>query len=596
MSTESGDVHSVGKLPVASPDIFELLKPLGTVGEEEIHHVLEHLRGDVGYAVRYARVLARVVGPHPDVTDIEAAASEEQLLTALQHRGFGASSCAEFLQLARETNDMFEFGATLAERWPSFPTLAQWNEALISFELPGVENKAWRSQFDIVLEELAWISKRVARHAIACGKNEGAAYATLCSAYVSLGQTQALAEAGWRVAFTDVAAVMGHLFGGWVADTELQGLLALSESAVEFTWGLEQAGIDLNVDPDELGRSNAFLARDAARQLDQIKLAWLLKSTSGAPQWESCVNLLLQGFAKELGSSAFVAAWSPEQVFTMLKKSFSAAFPGGGDFALALDSTASFADLRTRLEVTEQELEESEARLRTARDAAARRQSVIEVCGKEFDASEGNLKNLWDLLTTELPDSALQLASPLNLDETAPLEKPRARTPVARDRAPTPAKRPRRQPKTVDEAVGLAGEIFVFRMLRQRYGEESVSASAWISENSRYVYESNLADDGFGCDFRFIVKGRQYRVEVKATQGDADVFSMGSSEIALAMEIAGKTKRRKETFLIVHVKDALSASPKAVVLPNPYDAASEGLFRIEEAEARVRYRSHGTSP
>jgi hypothetical protein len=305
---------------------------------------------------------------------------------------------------------------------------------------------------------------------------------------------------------------------------------------------------------------------------------------------------VLQGCAKELGRSAFVAAWSPEEVFTMLKRSFSAAFPGGGDFGVAMDSAGSLADLRSRVEVTEQELEESEARLLAARDAAARRQSVIEVCGKEFDASEGNLKNLWNLLTTELPDSALQSASPLDLDETAPLEKPGARPPVARDRVPIPAKRPRRQPKSVDEAIGLAGEIFVFRMLRQRYGEEAVSASAWISENSRYVYEANLADDGFGCDFRFVVKGRQYRVEVKATQGDADVFSMGSSEIALAVEIAGKTKRRKETFLIVHVKNALSASPNAMVLPNPYDPASEGLFRIEEAEARVRYRAGSAAP
>ena len=113
------------------------------------------------------------------------------------------------------------------------------------------------------------------------------------------------------------------------------------------------------------------------------------------------------------------------------------------------------------------------------------------------------------------------------------------------------------------------------------------------------MYESNAADDGFGCDNRFAVKGRQYRVEVKATQGDGDVFSMGSSEIALAMDIVGKSKRRKETFLIVHVKNALTKSPSAVVLPNPYDPASEGLFRIEEAEARVSYRSqvsHGGGP
>lgn len=587
-------LSAVGKLPEAPPDVLELLRPLGSVGEEEIHHILEHLRGDVGHVVRYARVLARAAGSQ-DVTDIEAAASEEELLAALQMRGFDSPKCSELFQLARETNDMFEFAGTLAERWPTFPTLSSWNEALRSFQLSEIENKAWRSQFDAIVEELTWVAKRVVRHATAGGKvNVG--YAALCSTYATLGQGYALAQSGWRVKFVDVAVALGTLFGRWLDDAELQELLALSQDADEFDWVLEEAGVDLKVDPDEVGRSNTTCVQNETKQLDRIRLAWLLRGSPGAPEWESCVDQVLQGLGKELGSSAFVALWSPEQVFKMLKGSFAAAFPGGGDFSVALRSALSLEDLRSKLEVSEQELEESEARLRSAREAAAQRQHVVQVCGKEFDASEGNLKNLWDLLTTELPDSTLSSAPPLNLDETAPLDKPPAKRPVARDKVPNPTKRRRRPSTSVDEAVGLAGEMYVFRMLRLRYGEEAVSASAWISENSRYVYESNLADDGFGCDFKFCVKGRQYRVEVKATQGDADVFSLGSSEIALAMEITGKSKRRKETFLIVHVKNALSASPNAVVLPNPYDPASEGLFRIEEAEARVRYRSGSAAP
>lgn len=586
-------LSAVDKLPDSPPDVLKLLKPLGSVSEEEIHHILEHLRSDVGHVVRYARVLARAIGSQ-DVTDIEAAASEEQLLAALQKRGLDTSKCLELFQLARETNDMFEFACNLAERWPEFPPLSTWNEALRSFHLSQIENKAWRFQFDAIVEELNWIAKRVARHAIA-GGNTDTGYAALCSTYGALGQGQALAEAGWRVEFADVSAALGALFTSWLGESELLGILALSQDAAELTWALEAAGVDLKVDPDEVGRSNAAIAQTAARQLDRIRLAWQLKRDVGSPEWESCVDRVLQGLVKELQSSAFVSHWSPEQIFTMLKGSFAAAFPGDDHFVVALMSAISFEELRSKLEVTDQELENSEDRLRYAREAAARRHNVVEVCGKEFDASEGNLKNLWDLLTGELPDSALSSAASLNLDETAPLAKPPAKRPVARDKVSTLNKR-RRQPTSVDQAVGLAGEMYVFRMLRLHYGEEAVSASAWISENSRYVYEANPADDGFGCDFKFSAKGRQYRVEVKATQGDADVFSLGSSEIALAMEIAGKTKRRKETFLIVHVKNVLSVSPNAVVLPNPYDPGSEGLFRIEEAEARVRYRPGSTVP
>lgn len=583
-------LSAVDRLPDPPPDVLKLLRPLGSVSEEEIHHVLEHLRGDVGHLVRYARVFARAIGSQ-DVADIEAAASEEQLLAALQKRRLDTSKCLQLIQLARETNDMFEFAGTLAERWLEFPPLSAWNEALRSFHLSEIENKAWRFQFDAIVEELNGVAKRVARHAIVGGNDVG--YAALCSKYGTLGQGQALAKAGWRVEFADVSVAVGALFMSWLGKSELLEMLALSQDSKEFTWVLETAGVDLKVDPDEVGRFNAVLAQAAIKHLDLIRLAWQLKSDGGAPEWESCVERVHQGLAKELQSSAFVAHWSPEQIFTMLKGSFAAAFPGDDDFAVALKSALSFEQLRSKLELTDQELENSEDRLRSAREAAARRHNVVEVCGKEFDASEGNLKNLWDFLTAELPDATLSLTASLNLDETAPLTKPPAKRPVARDKAPTLNKR-RRQLTSIDQAVGLAGEMYVFRMLRLRYGEEAVSASAWISENSQYVYEANPADDGFGCDFKFSAKGRQYRVEVKATRGDADVFSLGSSEIALAMEIAGKTKRRKETFLIVHVKNALSGSPNAVVLPNPYDASSEGLFRIDEAEARVRYRP-GTS-
>jgi len=83
----------------------------------------------------------------------------------------------------------------------------------------------------------------------------------------------------------------------------------------------------------------------------------------------------------------------------------------------------------------------------------------------------------------------------------------------------------------------------------------------------------------------------QFRVEVKATAGNDEMFTLGSSEIRLAMEIGAKGKRRGEIFILVHVKNALSPQPTTVVLPNPYDPKHTGLFSIEEADARVRYRA-----
>ena len=137
----------------------------------------------------------------------------------------------------------------------------------------------------------------------------------------------------------------------------------------------------------------------------------------------------------------------------------------------------------------------------------------------------------------------------------------------------------------------MAGEIHAFRMLRQQYGEDAVPSSAWISENGRRVFTFNQADDARGCDFAFTAKGKQYRVEVKAYAGDDETFKLGSSEIRLAMEIGTKGKRRREVFVLVHVKNALSPQPSAVVLPNPYDPKHTEMFSIEEADARVRYKA-----
>lgn len=57
------------------------------------------------------------------------------------------------------------------------------------------------------------------------------------------------------------------------------------------------------------------------------------------------------------------------------------------------------------------------------------------------------------------------------------------------------------------------------------------------------------------------------------------------------MEIATQRKRKKEIFLLVHVKNALSAQPSAIVLPNPYGPKQADLYRIEEADARIRYKA-----
>jgi len=150
-----------------------------------------------------------------------------------------------------------------------------------------------------------------------------------------------------------------------------------------------------------------------------------------------------------------------------------------------------------------------------------------------------------------------------------------------------------RPPKAIEMLIGVAGEIHAFRRLQAQYGATVVTSSSWISRNSMLVFPENtsFADDVAGCDFRFTAGDRLFYVEVKSSSGMDESFTLGSSEIALAMDLGrAKKRRQKERFIVLRVLNALSAQPIFPVLPNPYDDRYEQLFEIVEAGSRVRYR------
>lgn len=144
----------------------------------------------------------------------------------------------------------------------------------------------------------------------------------------------------------------------------------------------------------------------------------------------------------------------------------------------------------------------------------------------------------------------------------------------------------------MESLVGLSGEIHAFRMLQNTYGVTAISASCWISSNSTYVFDGNEFNDGAGSDFLVTLKGITYYIEVKATEGENESFTMGSSEIRLAMKLAPKSRKKtKNVFVILRVSNALSVTPSFQLLPNPYDQKYQSHFVIEEADVRVKYRS-----
>ena len=136
--------------------------------------------------------------------------------------------------------------------------------------------------------------------------------------------------------------------------------------------------------------------------------------------------------------------------------------------------------------------------------------------------------------------------------------------------------------------IGLAGEIHAYRVFRKKYGPAIVNPNSWISENSTYVFPGNSVSDDFGCDFKIKQGKTTFFIEVKATQGDEEIFELGLSEIKRAVEVSN---RRKDKFIICHITDALSDSPKFQFLPNPYDRNHAKSYRIFNAGLKIQYQS-----
>lgn len=575
------DVRSIDEPP---DSLEQFLAPL-RVSPEQIHEVSEHLKGDVGHMARYVAVLVAVVAPGADTTKLQDATNEEDLAAVLEGFGLVALDTTNVLQAARDSQDLFEFGRVVSRGLGPQASLSRWNDVLHGIGQPQLCNRSWGVQLQASIEAAAAMVKRVVAHVIRREPTKG--YVQLMGQYQGLVGAVDLSRSHWSVEFDDAMRVVEALAITW--DPGATVLLAFQEARTvdDLRARLLSAGVDMSHDPDECGRMNHELVERVLRELEQLRMAaWVKEAPSDqSAAWVSFVDQYRQAASGALSGAAFTMPWREEDVFAMIKGAATHALL---PFRAALESATDLSALRLALGLAGEDLATAETRLEAIKAERARRRNVVKVCGQDFDGSEDNLDQLWKFLTEQIADENLDgnldLAKPTALDPVNPRRRVRA------DTTTKPTKKIVRPSKAIEELTGLAGEIHVFRMLTLKYGEECVPASAWVSANSLRVFPFNQVDDGRGCDFAFTVKGRQFRVEVKASMGDEDGFTLGSSEIRLAMELGSKGKRRREDFVLVHVKKALSDKPVAIVLPNPYDPKHAGIFSIDEADARVRYR------
>ncbi|WP_157648923.1 sacsin N-terminal ATP-binding-like domain-containing protein [Burkholderia ubonensis] len=572
---------------VEPDDIAVLLAPLH-VTEEHLGQVREHLRGDIGHMARLVRVLVSVLKPEFDSDEILVARTDEELRASLAAAELSGLDVDVVLRLARENQDIFSFGREVSKTMPERLALPRWNDTLREIGMAPISNREWLPQFKICIENAAGTIKRIVAALIQGGSE--VSMADFSSDYASLERRVDLAQKTWEVNFLVAMRYVGELIDRCTSQSQVSAAVSRSDSLTSLVENVNAMGISLDVDPDECVKHNGQLIEKLGKGLEKIRLAWWLKASKSEklPQWRGAGDTYEIAAASRLVRDGSAFFWTESQVLQLLcMANLHAESPA---FFAAMKAAESLRDLQLSLNVSDAELDTARTRLASLQLETIRAKNTVEVCGQSFDSSEDNRQALWTLLQAQISDSEIAGKPPLNLATTVPLARfePSKKNPNPKVHGAS-ASLPPRRPKSVDELVGLAGEIFVFRMLQAQYGSEVVSASSWISENSKYVFPTNVRDDTRGCDFSFSANGRLFRVEVKATTGVEQTFTLGSSEIRLAMELGKKARRNRERFVLVHVMQALSSAPVAVVLPNPYDGRFSDMFRIVEADARVRY-------
>lgn len=583
-----GPLSGIDDAPENLSDVLATLK----ISAEQLDAVRQHLRGDVGHAARLLQVLCDLLQPGCDLSGLVEAETDDDLAAAVAAIVPPDVATQDLIRLATASRDAFEFGLTLSRSMGQRVALPLWNAAMARLGRSSLQNRDWQQQLRAHLDESRGLAKRIAAHLLR--EPESIPYKDMLARYEALGAgDSSMAQQHWEVDFLKAMELVGQLVKDWPGGGEIANALSESESPASLRDRLAALGVDLSSDPDERCRANHQCIATVCEGIDRLRQAWWVKSgaTASFGDWRSLREDLVGQAKASIGDRAYSQSLTESDVFADLQQS-GHALRSPPPFFTVIEACMDLASLRSGLGITDQDLNDADARLAAQRAEALRRRQVVQVCGEDFDASDENRSLLWQFLRERVEFKKLAAETPMDLARHAALLP--VDTGKAHERKetsnPKPTKPPQRQPKAVDELIGLAGEIYVFEMLRHRYGADVVTASSWISSNSRCVFEDNVANDGAGCDFAFTSGGRSYRVEVKASAGDEPAFTLGSSEIALAMELANRKKGRRDRFVLVHVRNALSASPEAVVLPNPYGSDGMNVLRIDQADARIRYR------
>lgn len=559
------------------------------ISADRYRQVQQRWLGDLAGRILLVRPLILLLQADTDITPLYDVSSEEQFRGFLQSCNLSPLDIDAVLSILRDATEFKAVGREIWKRLGDRAQLSKWNEVLEKTGVTAVTNDRASEQFQEHLNSSHALLRSIIRWMLRKDPELGE-FKELDAKLSGINCPLKYAVEYWVVEFKDVLKKVVDVLIAWQVDPSVVAAVKKCTGAEELRNTLEELGLEPDIDPISIHADNWRRFLRVLKDIQRVAIAWCIREGTEEDIWgEEDTDSFKAQFAEEYTKTAYVDIWDEAMCFTVMSKlELPQAHEGLWE---AIDSVSNVTDLMEVLCISETELTEARGRLDERRQKRDIQKKTVKVCGTDFMNSGDNLENLWDHILEAIEDDDVPTVNLGVLEKLKEQESSRKRK--KRDNNPANKTKPNRgmskypKDKSLDDLVGLAGEIHAFRALQKAYGSETVGPSCWKSGNSRYKYPENDSDDGFGCDFVIHKDEKVHYVEVKATRAEDETFNLGPSEVELAIASANRTKKK---FMILHVLNALEDEPSIRLLPNPYDKKHSAKYRFEEAGFKVRYQ------
>ncbi len=561
--------------------IEEALKEL-KISSEYLAEIEQLWLGDLGWTIRLLRPLLLALHQDADLSILTEITTEDALKHFLTGFNLSPLNQSRALSIVRKSNGFINLGLSLYESFGDTFQLYKWNLAMKRAGERPAKNQEADVQFQDHMDSAQVPLRSIVRKLLKDNKEIGT-YTDLIEQLESLGVPDNYHDLYWDVTFQQTMVVVKPLLVSWQA--QLGGIesITTAQNVDELLTKLEVLNFEPTVDPLEIFTTNRASCLKTLQTIQKTGIIWCLQNDVSFSFWDHNATVFLDFIEASLEKEGYLDIWNNGKVFTISKS-----LPHDEEmkpFWDALDNSDNLSNFLISMDIKDEDLSSFEKKLEEIKNKAEKTKRVVSVCGKNFDNTEDNLSQLFNHIEGEIHDNCMP---DIDLTDIAKLNeiKEKTRKKAGLSKKERLSKPKGRMSQAMKNLVGLAGEIHAYRVLRKKYGATIVNPSSWISENSTFKFPGNSVSDAYGCDFKIKHKKKTYFIEVKATQGDEEVFELGLSEIRRAVEVAN---RRKEKFIIFHITDALSDSPEFRFLPNPYDKKYSKLYRFFEAGLKIKF-------